>query len=76
VIVIIVEGKRIQSRLLTVREAARLMGVPDSYSIPDNYNDGYHVFGDGLAVPAVSFLREHLLDMLQPHVASATKNAA
>ena len=75
-IVIIVEGKRIQSRLLTVREAARLMGVPDSYPIPDNYNDGYHVFGDGLAVPAVSFLREHLLDMLQPHVASATKNAA
>jgi DNA (cytosine-5)-methyltransferase 1 len=60
--VIVVEGKRTRSRLLTVREAARLMGVPDPYKIPANYNDGYHIFGDGLAVPAVAFLRAHVLD--------------
>ena len=37
------------------------MGVPDSYPLPDNYNDAYHIFGDGLAVPVVSWLSEHLL---------------
>ncbi|MCA3555243.1 DNA cytosine methyltransferase [Aestuariivirga sp.] len=65
-IILVVDKKKIRSRLLTVREAANLMGVPKSadYAIPENYNDGYHIFGDGLAVPAVSFLREHLLDRL------------
>lgn len=62
--VMIVDGKQTRSRLLTVREAARLMGVPDSYAIPENYNDGYHVFGDGLAVPAVGYIRQHLLNAL------------
>jgi DNA (cytosine-5)-methyltransferase 1 len=67
--IIVVEGRQIKTRLLTVREAARLMGVPDSYAIPSNYNDGYHVFGDGLAVPAVSFIREHLIDPVACSVA-------
>jgi DNA (cytosine-5)-methyltransferase 1 len=60
--IIVVEGKRVQSRLLSIREAARLMGVPDEYKIPVNYNDGYHIFGDGLAVPAVDHLARNLLD--------------
>ena len=60
--IIMVEGSKIMTRLLTVREAARLMGVSDSYRIPANYNDGYHVFGDGLAVPSVEFIRENLID--------------
>ncbi|MCA3562426.1 MAG: DNA cytosine methyltransferase [Aestuariivirga sp.] len=62
--VIIVDGKQTRSRLLTVREAARLMGVPDGYVIPENYNDGYHVFGDGLAVTAVGYIRQHILNAL------------
>jgi DNA (cytosine-5)-methyltransferase 1 len=62
--IIVVHGQAVRTRLLTVREAARLMGVPDSYAIPTNYNDGYHVFGDGLAVPAVQFLEKHLLSNL------------
>lgn len=60
--IILVEGKHIKSRLLSIREAARLMGVPDDYTIPGNYNDGYHIFGDGLAVPAVDHLARNLLD--------------
>jgi DNA (cytosine-5)-methyltransferase 1 len=66
---IVVEGPMIRSRLLSVREAARLMGVPDSYRIPANYNDGYHVFGDGLVVPAVAFIREHLLEPIASSLA-------
>ena len=60
-IVMIVEKGRIRTRLLSPREAARLMGVPDSYPLPTAYNDAYHVFGDGVAVPVVSWLERHLL---------------
>lgn len=59
--IMIVEGKRIRSRLLSPREAARLMGLPESYALPTNYNDAYHLIGDGLVVPAVGFLAENLL---------------
>ena len=38
-IVLIIEGDRVRSRLLEAREAARLMGVPDSYVMPANYNE-------------------------------------
>ena len=37
------------------------MGVPDDYPLPPNYNEAYHLFGDGLAVPVVSWLSLHLL---------------
>lgn len=59
--VIIVENGVVRSRLLSPREAARLMGVPDTYPLPARYNDAYHLFGDGLAVPVVSWLERHLL---------------
>lgn len=60
-VIIVVEGKRVRSRLLSPREAARLMGVPEDYPLPSKYNDAYHLFGDGLAVPVVSWLEKHLL---------------
>jgi DNA (cytosine-5)-methyltransferase 1 len=59
--VIIVDKGRVRTRLLSPREAARLMGVPDSYPLPEGYNDAYHLFGDGVAVPVVSWLENHLL---------------
>ncbi|MFZ0787422.1 MAG: DNA cytosine methyltransferase, partial [Candidatus Acidiferrales bacterium] len=59
--VILVEKGRVRTRLLSPREAARLMGVPDSYPLPSAYNDAYHLFGDGVAVPVVSWLENHLL---------------
>jgi DNA (cytosine-5)-methyltransferase 1 len=61
---IFVEGQRIRTRLLSPREAARLMGLPDSYLLPSNYNEAYHLAGDGVAVPVVRFLAEHLLEPL------------
>jgi DNA (cytosine-5)-methyltransferase 1 len=59
--VLLVEDGRVKSRLLSTREAARLMGVPDNYPLPLKYNDAYHLFGDGVVVPVVSWLRDHLL---------------
>lgn len=50
-----------ETRLLTVKEAARLMGAPASYKIMGTYNDGYKAMGDAVAVPAVRYLARHLL---------------
>ncbi len=63
-IILAVEGRKVRSRLLSPREAARLMGVPEDYPLPARYNDSYHLFGDGLAVPAVAWLADHLLTPL------------
>jgi len=62
--ILIVKGGEIRSRLLSTREAARLMGVPESYNLPDNYNEAYHLMGDGLVVPVVCWLARHILDPL------------
>ncbi len=63
-IIIRVEGGQVRTRLLTPREAARLMGVPDSYCLPARYNEAYHLMGDGVVVPAVAWLERFLLRRL------------
>jgi DNA (cytosine-5)-methyltransferase 1 len=60
--IMIVEGESVRSRLLSPREAARLMGLPDDYVLPSNYNEAYHLAGDGVAVPVVRFLAAHILE--------------
>lgn len=53
------EGWR--TRLLSVAEAAALMGVRKDYLIPGTYNDGYKAMGDAVAVPASRYLARSLL---------------
>ncbi len=60
-VVMFVEPDRVRSRLLSPREAARLMGLSESYKLPQNYNEAYHLAGDGLVVPAVRHLADHIL---------------
>lgn len=60
-VVVLKKGKQINTRLLTVRETARLMGAPDSYKLPGSYNDGYTAMGDAVAVPVARYLANHLL---------------
>lgn len=59
--VVIVEGESIRTRLLSSREAARLMGAPETFQLPGKYNDAYKAMGDGVAVPVVSWLSSQLL---------------
>lgn len=61
-IIMEVKGAKVRTRLLAPREAARLMGLPETYALPNSYNDAYHVCGDGVVVPVVAHLRAHLLD--------------
>jgi len=62
--IVIVEGAEVRTRLLSPREAVRLMGLPDKYQLPGNYNEAYHLAGDGVAVPVVRFLAEHIIEPL------------
>lgn len=63
-LLLIVDGPRVRARLISARETARLMGLPDSYLLPANYNDAYHLTGDGVVVPVVRHLAAHLLEPL------------
>lgn len=60
--ILVVEGDKVRSRLLAPREAARLMGLPDTYKLPSNYNDAYHIAGDGVVVPVVRYLAEFIFE--------------
>jgi DNA (cytosine-5)-methyltransferase 1 len=62
--IVMVEGGKIRSRLLSPREGARLMGLSDAYQLPENYTEAYHLVGDGVVVPVVRFLAAHLLEPL------------
>ncbi|MDR3254444.1 MAG: DNA cytosine methyltransferase [Synergistaceae bacterium] len=51
-------------RLISPREAARLMGVPDSFVLPGAYNDGYKAMGDAVAMPVAAFVGQAFLTKL------------
>lgn len=61
---LVIENGQVRSRLVTPREGARLMGLPDSYRLPRSQTAGLQVIGDGVAVPAVRWLAESLLEPL------------
>lgn len=55
---------QIRSRLLTGREGARLMGLPDDYQLPKSQTGSLHVIGDGVCAPVVRWLAQGLLEPL------------
>ncbi|HLJ71939.1 MAG TPA: DNA cytosine methyltransferase, partial [Roseiarcus sp.] len=61
---LVIERGAPRARLVSAREAARLMGLPEEYKLPLRYNEAYHLVGDGVAVPVVRFLAEHLFEPL------------
>lgn len=75
-IVIEVDGKKTRSRLMTVREGARLMGLPDTYVLPEAYNEGYHLVGDGVAVGVVNYLAENIFEPIIDAGTNTVKKAA
>ena len=63
-VIVVVDGKKVRSRLISARETARLMGLEESYKLPKNYNEAYHLTGDGVAVHVVRHLAEQLFEPL------------
>lgn len=68
---LVIDGGAVRSRLVTAREGARLMGLPDGYALPASATAGLHVIGDGVAAPVVRWLGDHILAPL-----AARKSAA
>ncbi len=57
-----IKANQVRSRLLSARETARLMGLSETYKLPVAYNEAYHLTGDGVAVPVVSYLARNLFE--------------
>ncbi len=75
-LLLIVEGDSVKSRLISARETARLMGLPDEYRLPENYNEAYHLTGDGVVVPVVRHLAQHLLEPILAGQGASVQAAA
>jgi DNA (cytosine-5)-methyltransferase 1 len=58
---LVVEGPSVRSRLLTPREGARLMGLPDTYALPASTSAALKLLGDGVAAPVAAHLSRWLL---------------
>lgn len=76
--IMIVDGSQIKTRLISPREAARLMGLPENYVLPSKYNEAYHLVGDGVVIPVVAHINQSILlpiinanvqEQIQLHVA-------
>jgi DNA (cytosine-5)-methyltransferase 1 len=75
-VILVVEGAKVRSRLISGRETARLMGLPEDYLLPTNYNEAYHLTGDGVVVPVVRFLAANLFEQVLAANLPRTKAAA
>jgi len=75
-VIVVVDGENVRSRLISARETASLMGLDKDYKLPKNYNEAYHLTGDGVAVPVVRHLAEHIFEPLLGKATKAKADAA
>lgn len=68
---LIAEGARLRARLISARETARLMGLPDSDVLPAGCNAAYHLTGDGVVVTVVRHNAHHLVTSMLAGAARA-----
>lgn len=54
----------LRARLLSAREAARLMGLPEDYRLPESYTAAYKLAGDGVAAPVAGWIARQLVEPL------------
>src|SRR5262249_6492625 len=75
-VICVVEPGRVRTRLLSPREAARLMGLPESYRLPAATTTALQVAGDGVAVPVVRWLAQQILEPLLRDAVPPSRAAA
>ena len=69
--VILVDGASVRSRKLRKREAARLMGLPETYRLPESATHANNLTGDGVVVPVVTFLAAYVIEPLLGYATAA-----
>jgi DNA (cytosine-5)-methyltransferase 1 len=74
--ILAIDRGEVRARLMTAREAARLMGLPDSFPLPVAETQALQVIGDGVCVPVARWLGDHLLAPLASLSIAAAKAAA
>jgi len=65
--IVVVDGDRVRTRLVTAREAASLMGLGEDFSLPETYHDCFRLIGDGVVPAVVRFLADRLIEPLALH---------
>lgn len=65
--IVVVESERVRTRLLSVAEAARLMGLDENFNLPSSYQECFRLIGDGVVPAVVRFLADTLLEPLAKH---------
>lgn len=70
--ILISQGPRKRPRRLTPRECARLMGFPDSFSIPVSDTQAYRQFGNSVIVPVM----QEVARIMIPHVVALCEEEA
>ena len=63
--IIVVDGESVRTRLLSVQEAALLMGLNEDFNLPDTYHECFRLIGDGVVPAVVRFLADRILEPLR-----------
>ncbi len=69
--ILINSGKKKNPRRLTPRECARLMGFPESFTIPVSDTQAYRQFGNSVVVPVI----QEAARILKPHIVELANQA-
>ncbi len=75
-LLLITENKKARLRPLSSREAARLMGLDETYRLPTKETPALKVLGDGVSTSVVRWLTENLLAPLNAEKRLHTKEKA
>lgn len=62
---ILINNKKGNPRRLTPREAARLQGFPDSFTIPVSDTQAYKQFGNSVVVPLIADMAQQISETLE-----------
>ncbi|MEM6627017.1 MAG: DNA cytosine methyltransferase [Pseudomonadota bacterium] len=73
---LITENGQARMRPLLAREAARLMGCDESYALPKSETAALKILGDGVSIPVVRWLGDHLLSPLAGGETARAQDAA
>jgi DNA (cytosine-5)-methyltransferase 1 len=75
-IVVAIEAGKARTRLISPREAARLMGLREDYILPASTTAALKLCGDGVCAPLVQWLGETVFAPALPRRARKTRKAA